>query len=136
MSLGIPVGNSTYAALLNMPEFLTMDKVGPQATALTGQVGIIDGVPVFASAELSLSQTGLYSAGGGKISATPGNNTRGQALCIFRPNWILGYRRQVTADVERIGWADAYHLVVTARICVVNFGGSTQSAVELYDVAV
>ena len=33
------VDSSTYAEMLGLPEFLTMDKAGPMATAITGQIG-------------------------------------------------------------------------------------------------
>jgi hypothetical protein len=47
---------------------------------------------------------------------------------------MIGYRRQVQANVEAIPWADAYHLVVTVRLCLVSF--DTQSAAELYNFTV
>jgi|GEM_PF-398390 len=105
------VDDLTYAKMLGMPEFVTMDKAGAAATNLSGQVGLIDGVPVFASAELGLSQ-----AADGKISGTPANNTRGTALCVFKPLLYLGFKRQVTANLEYISYADIFHLVVTARL--------------------
>jgi HK97 family phage major capsid protein len=122
------VDDSTYGALLNMPEFLTMDKAGASATNLTGQIGVIDGVPVFATAEMSLSNTA------GKISTTGSNNVKGQAILVFRPNWLIGYRRQVQANVEFFSWADAYHMIVSVRLCLVKF--DTTSAAELYDITV
>jgi hypothetical protein len=122
------VDDNTYSALLNMSEFLTMDKAGPNATNLSGQIGVIDGVPVFATAEMGLTNTA------GKISGTPANNVKGQAIIVFRPNFMIGYRRQVQANVEFFPWADAYHLVVTVRLCMVSFDGA--SAAELYNLSV
>ena len=43
-------------------------------------------------------------------------------------------RRQVQANVEFFPWADAYHLVVTVRLCFVGFDGT--SAAELYNLTV
>ncbi len=114
--------------MLAMSEFLTMEKAGPHATAQTGQIGFMDGIPVFASAELALANTA------GKISGTPSNNTKGQGLIVFRPGFMIGYRRQVQANVEAFPWADAYQLVVTVRLCLVGF--DTQSAAELYNFTV
>lgn len=122
------VDNQAYSALLGLTEFLTMDKAGAAATNLTGQIGVIDGVPVFGSGELGLTDAT------GQISATPGNNTKGQLICVFRPNWMIGYRRQVTANVEFFNWSDSYSMVVTARLCLVKF--DTTSVSELYDIAV
>jgi len=122
------VDDTTYAALLALPEFLTMDKAGPYATAQTGQIGFIDGIPVFATAEMGLTNAT------GKISGTPANNVKGQAIIVFRPNFMIGYRRQVQANVEFFPWSDAYHLVVTVRLCMVNF--DTTSAAELFNLLV
>ncbi len=128
------VDNATYQTLLNMPEFVTLDKAGNAATNLTGQVGAVDGIPVFASGELGLAQSGAVGVGGGKISSTGSNNSDGQALIVFRPGWMIGYRRQVKAALEYLpGW-DSYHLVVTARLCLVSF--DSKVAAELYDLTV
>ncbi len=122
------VDDNAYAALLNMTEFLTMDKAGPHATNLSGQIGVIDGIPVFATAEMGLSNAS------GKLSGTPSNNTKGQAIIVFRPNWMVGYRRQVQTSVEFLPWADSYQLVVSVRLCLVNFDAT--AAAELYDLTV
>ncbi len=114
--------------MLNMPEFLTMEKAGPHATAQTGQIGFMDGIAVFASAEMPLTNTA------GKVSATPGNNVKGQGIIVFRPNFMIGYRRQVQANVEFFPWADAYQLVVTVRLCMISFDAA--SAAELYNFTV
>ena len=50
------VDSGSYAALLNISEFLTMDKAGPLATAQTGQIGFVDGIPVYVSAEMPLTE--------------------------------------------------------------------------------
>jgi HK97 family phage major capsid protein len=120
--------DQTYSKLLNLEEFATMDKAGAAATNLTGQVGVIDGVPVFASAELGLSRSD------GKISATSGNNVFGSAIIVARPNWLVGYRRQVQAAVEYLSYADAYHLTLTARLTLAAFDGA--SAAMLSDLEV
>jgi HK97 family phage major capsid protein len=117
----------TYAKLLSMPEFATVDKAGAAATNLSGQVGVIDGVPVFASAEMGLSR-----ATDGKISVTAANNTRGSVIIVHRPNWMIGYRRQVQAQVDYLSWADAYHLTVTARLALAWF--DAVSAAQVYNL--
>jgi HK97 family phage major capsid protein len=122
------VEDRTYAALLALPEFATMDKAGPLATNLTGQVGILDGVPVFASAELGLTRSD------GKISATAGNNIYGTAILVARPNWLVGYRRQVQATVDYLSYADAYHLTLTARLTVASFDAKSASQLSHLEV--
>ncbi len=120
------VDASTYQALLNLDEFLTMDKAGAMATNMTGQIGILDGVPVFASAEMALANSA------GKIPNAGG--TLGQAVIVFRPNWVVGYRRRVEATVEKIVGVDAFVMSVYARLALGSF--DTTSAAELYNITV
>jgi len=102
------VDGSTYAALLSVPEFLTMDKAGPLATAQTGQIGFIDGIAVYLSAEMALSDAN------GKIPTAGG--TKGVALCVYRPGWFVGLRRRVTLNVDYLAHMDAYQLTATVRL--------------------
>lgn len=122
------VDDQTYSKLLGIEEFATMDKAGAAATNLTGQVGVIDGVPVFASAEMGLARAD------GMISSSSINNTFGSAVIVARPNWLVGYRRQVQAAVEYLSYADAYHLTLTARLTLAAFDAA--SAAILYDLEV
>jgi HK97 family phage major capsid protein len=103
------VDSNTYAALLALPEFLTMDKAGSLATAQTGQIGFIDGIPVFVSAEMSLTDAnGMVSAAGG--------GTKGGALCVWRGGWYVGYRRKIAVSVDYLPYVDSYQLTATVRL--------------------
>src|SRR5258708_5989748 len=101
---------------------------GDVATGVNVNVNLMDGIAVFASAEMPLTNAA------GKVSGTPANNVKGQGIIVFRPNFLIGYRRQVQANVEFFPWADAYHLVVTVRLCLVAFDSA--SAAELYNFSV
>ena len=130
------VDDPTYAKMLSMPEFISIDKAGADvATNVNGLLGHIDGIEVRPTAEMGLSQ-----ATNGDLSVTPANNTRGQAIFAFRPLWYVGYRRQVTATLDHIAYADIYHLIVTARLCLVaqdQYAGSTPGAASmLYGISV
>ena len=48
-----------------------MDKAGSLATAQTGQIGFIDGIPVFITAEMPLTMSD------GKVNTASGTNDRG-----------------------------------------------------------
>jgi len=122
------VDDVTYAKLLSMPEFITRDKFGDAATNDNGLLGRIDGIDVHATAEMGLSNAA------GLISTTPANNVKGSAILVFKPLWYVGYRRQVTAVIESIPWADVYHLTLTARLCVV--AQDNASAAVLYNISV
>lgn len=120
------VDGKTYAKLLSLSEFLTMDKAGPLATALTGQIGFIDGIPVFVSAEMPETEAD------GKVGG--GTNDRGTALCVYRPGWYVGYRRRIAVSVDYLPYYDSYQLTATVRLGFVNIGDDVASV--LYNAAV
>ncbi|MDE2774460.1 MAG: phage major capsid protein [Chloroflexota bacterium] len=120
------VDSGTYAALLNISEFLTMDKAGPLATAQTGQIGYVDGIPVFVSAEMSLTEAD------GKVG--DGTNSKGQAVCVYRPGWYVGYRRKIAVSVDYLSYYDSYQLTATVRLAFVRFDKEVASC--LYNIAV
>ncbi len=123
------VDGGTYGKLLETNEIITLDKYGQAASILTGEVGKIYGVPVMASAEMSLTEAD------GKLSYdTPANNTKGQAVCVYRPGWMVGYRRRVAASMTYIPYFDAYQMVATLRIAFINFDSEVSSC--LYDITV
>jgi hypothetical protein len=118
------VDGGTYAKLLSISEFLTMDKAGPLATAQTGQIGFMDGIPVFVSAEMPLTEAD------GKVASA---NDRGTAVCIYRPGWFVGYRRRVAVSVDYMPYYDSYQLTATVRLAFVNFDNAVASL--LYNIA-
>jgi HK97 family phage major capsid protein len=120
------VDGGTYASLLNLSEFLTMDKAGALATAQTGQIGFLDGIPVFVSSAMPLTEAD------GKVGAT--TNERGTALCVYRGGWFVGYRRKIAVNVEYIPYTDSYQLTATVRLAFARRGDDTASA--LYNIAV
>jgi hypothetical protein len=120
------VDGSTYAKLLSLPEVMTMDKFGPNATAMTGQLAMVDGIPLIVSAEMPLTMAD------GKVDST--GNTKGQAVCVYRPGWMVGYRRRVTATSTYLPYYDAWQLIATVRIAFINFDADVASV--LYDITV
>ncbi|MBC8100315.1 MAG: phage major capsid protein [Armatimonadetes bacterium] len=114
------VDSGTYAKLLGLSEFLTMDKAGAMATAQTGQIGFMDGAPVFISAEMALT------AASGKVEAA--SNIKGTALCVYRPGWFLGYRRRIAVNVDYLPYFDSYQLTATVRLAFAPFDTEVASA--------
>lgn len=119
------VDSGTYAKLLSLTEFLTVDKAGALATAQTGQIGFIDGSPVFLSAEVP--RTGAN----GLIGAT---NDKGTAICVYRPGWFVGYRRKIAVDVTYLPYYDSYQLTATVRLAFAPFDNDVASV--LYNITV
>ncbi|MBA3870376.1 MAG: phage major capsid protein, partial [Anaerolineae bacterium] len=122
------VDGGTYAKLLGLSEFLTMEKAGALATAQTGQIGFADGAPVIVSSEMAMSD-----GANGKVNfTTPANNTKGTALCVYRPGWFVGYRRKIAVSVDYLPYYDSYQLTATVRLALINF--DTDVAAALYDI--
>ncbi len=113
------VDSGTYSALLGLSEFLTVDKAGPLATAQTGQIGFVDGIPVFVSAEMPLTEAD------GKVGG--GQNRKGQAVCVYRPGWYVGYRRKIAVSVDYLSYYDSYQLTATVRLAFVRFDDDVAS---------
>jgi HK97 family phage major capsid protein len=122
------VDGNTYAKLLSLTEFLTMDKAGALATALTGQIGFIDGIPVFISAEMPMTMAD------GKVNTASGTNDRGTAVCVYRPGWFVGYRRRIAVNVDYLPYYDSYQLTATVRLAFNYFDNDVASV--LYNIAV
>lgn len=122
------VDSNTYAKLLDLPEFITMDKAGALATAQTGQIGFVDGVPIFMSAEMPLTNTSGY------VDSDGLNNYLGTAICVYRPGWFVGYRRQIAVNVNYIPYYDSYQLTATVRLAFARFNEEVASG--LYNIAI
>jgi HK97 family phage major capsid protein len=116
------VDGSTYSKMLLLPELSTVDKYGSNATVLSGEIGRLDNIPVLPSAEFGLTEAD------GKISfASPANNTKGQAVCVYRRGWLVGFVRRVTANLAYIPYYDAYQMVATMRVALVRFDNEVAS---------
>ena len=100
------VNTQTYFALLDDTSFQTMDKVGPAATIMTGQVGMLAGSPVLVSAELPDNTTGANSGG---------NTANVSAMAIAVPNWLVGNQRGLRFDVQDLAETQRKVLVASLR---------------------
>lgn len=77
------VSTEGYYDLLDDANFQTMDKVGPQATFLTGQIGTVANSPVLVSAEFA-------SKAAGEVGA----------LCFAPANFLVGNQRGLRVDTD------------------------------------
>jgi len=122
----------TWYKALDISEVLTVDKLGPQATILTGQLAQIGGVPLIISAEMPLTGSD------GKVDAdTAGNNVKGTLLTVHRRGFVVGWRRHITIEQERIPFSDAWYLVGAMRIGLTRWAGSDNQVAALsYNITV
>jgi len=90
-------------------ELLTVDKYGPNATVLNGEVARIGRNPFISSIAVPLTEAD------GKVSTTGGNNTLGQVVAFNRGGFVFGWRRQVQVELERIPATDQTRIVYSLR---------------------
>ena len=98
-----------YFALLNNADVLTVDKYGPQATILKGELGKFDNVPIVVSEYVrnDLDATGVYSGAG---------NTRTILMLVYRKAFMFGDRRKVTLKTKEEIETDQTIGVATQRL--------------------
>lgn len=108
--LAMIVHPEVEAVLLNMDEFVTMDKAGSRATNMTGQLGILDGMPVFVSAEIALADTDGKVTSGGNVADT------GRIVIVHRDHFKVGFRRNITQTLDFVPWHETWQLIVSARL--------------------
>ena len=117
---------STYAKLLGLDEVATVDKFGPHATVLTSEIAKVDGVPVLVSSRSCSPRP--------TARPTPPPAPKGQALCVYRPGWVIGYRRRIAATMDYLPYYDAYQMVATVRLAFARFDNDVASV--LYNITV
>jgi hypothetical protein len=120
-----------YVSLLSDANVLTVDKYGPRATILTGELGKLDGAPLVVSEYVrqDLNASGVHDG----VTAT-----RTVALTVHRGGFVVGQRRQLTVQVLRELYAESDQDAIIAsfrRAFAARFP-STETTVALhYNVA-
>ena len=86
---------NTFIRSQSISEYRTMDKLGPNATLVTGMLGAIEGIPVIVSEQMKLADTD------GKVTDAGNATDTGRLLIFNRTQWAQGFRREMTIDVDR-----------------------------------
>ncbi len=86
---------NTFIRAQGISQYRTMDKLGPNATLLTGMLGAIEGIPVIVSEHLRLADVD------GKVTDAGNGANTGRVLLFNRTQWAQGFRRQLNIDVDR-----------------------------------
>jgi HK97 family phage major capsid protein len=102
--------------MLGMTNIATVDKYGPQATILTGELMRYGGIPVIVSSQMAEAEDD------GKVSTTAGNNDEGQIAIFHRDMWKVGFRRQLLIEIDRLIQKRQMVMVVSFRIAVAARG--------------
>jgi HK97 family phage prohead protease/HK97 family phage major capsid protein len=85
------VSTDGYFDLLEDTTFQTMNQVGPQATLLTGQIGMVGQTPVLVSGAFPAKAAGATTA-----------TTNYGALCVNPTNFIAGSQRGLRMDTQEL----------------------------------
>lgn len=123
--------DATADAIALLDEVITMDKYGPQATVLTGEVAKIGRSPLITSLAIPLTDTdGKYT------TTTPAvNDTKGSITTFNRRAFKVGWRRRVQTTVSRLQGRDQMLIETYLRM---GFGRFTPtgaaSGIEATDV--
>jgi HK97 family phage major capsid protein len=126
------VGNPAVAdSLCGLDEVITVDKYGPAATVLTGEVTKIGRHPFIASIAMPLTEAdGFANAAAG---------SKGQIVAFNRGAFVLGIRRAVKIETERIIGSDQSRIVLSTRIGLGRYSptgaaSGIEGAAVLYDI--
>ena len=101
---------NTYIRALSIENFRTVEKLGPNATLLTGQLGDIEGIPVIVSEQMLLADTD------GKVSSGGNGADTGRVLVVNRNMYRLGFKRDLMIESERDIQKQQTVLVASMRV--------------------
>lgn len=103
MAFIVPI--SSYYALVTDTNVITVDKFGPQATILNGQLGSLYGVPIIVSEHVrtNLNASGIHD----NITTT-----KTYALAVNRMEWVMGQRTPLALETDDSIYRETYQRVV------------------------
>lgn len=114
----------TYVlSMMGLTNVVTVDKFGPMATVLTGQLSSYGGIPVIASESMLLAEDD------GKVSTTAANNDEGQIALFHRDMWKAGFMRELLIEVDRDIRKRQFIMVSSFRMAI-GCRGTRSSAVH------
>ncbi len=118
----------SYVGLLSDSSVLTLEKYGPRATILTGELGRLDGAPLIVSEYVrqDLNASGVYDGV---------TTNRTLALTVNRNAWLSGIRRTPTVKILQELYAESDQLGIIAsvrRAFAARFPTATEPIVALH----
>lgn len=113
---------STFLSSLGLDEVETVDKLGPKATVLTGQLGAVYGHPLVVSGQMRLADSD------GKVTDAGNTSDTGRVLAVDTTQWRIGFRRRLMIETERDIQKRQNVMVVSMRIAFAERSGSRSSA--------
>ena len=117
---------------LQLSQVETIEKYGPRATIVSGEITSIYGTPLIMSAELGLVDTT------GRVRSASSNNTTGRILGVNTTQWRVGFRRSITFEPDREPGKSQTTLYVSFRIALTERSGTASGATHTavaYDIS-
>lgn len=108
------VNTKVYYDLLEDANFQTMEKVGTQATLLTGQIGSIGNSPVLVSGEFEQDAAGTVGA-----------------ICFAPGNFLVGNQRGLRVDTQELVETQRRVMVASLRTGMVQVTGNYGNGVSI-----
>ena len=108
------VSTKVYYDLLEDTNFQTMEKVGTQATLLTGQIGSIGNSPVLVSGEFEAEAAGTVGA-----------------ICFAPGNFLIGNQRGLRIDTQELVETQRRVMVASLRTGMVQVTGNYGNGVSI-----
>lgn len=117
-----------------LDECITVDKYGNAAAVVTGEITKIGRNPVVTTIAMARTETS------GFVINSPSGTTYGSALLFNRNGFVLGWRRRIKMETERLIATDQQRIVYSMRVGFGRFSptgaaSGIRSAAILYDVA-
>ena len=105
----IVVGSASMVKVMALPEVVTVEKYGPGASILAGEIGRINGIPIVRSGQMreDLNASGVHDG-----TATD----KTLLLVVHRPSLIIGDKRAVTIKMAEEIRTDQKIMVITQRL--------------------
>lgn len=107
-----------YKMVQELDELLTVDKYGSAATILTGEVTKIGRNPVLSTIAMEKTETS------GFVINSPSTPTFGSALLFNRNGFVIGWRRRIKMETERVIATDQQRIVYSMRLGFGRFSPS------------
>ena len=113
---------NTYIRSLGVANFRTLDKLGPEATLLRGQLGSVEGIPVIVSEQMALADAD------GKVTDAGNTANTGRVLIVNRSQWRVGFRREMLIETTRDIQKRQNIMVISMRLAFMERSGSRTTA--------
>jgi len=112
--LAMAMDAKTYIGMLGLPNVATMDKFGPNATILSGELAKYANIPLIVTGAMAETDTdGKYTT-----TSPATNDVYGTIAIYHRNDWRVGFRRQLLIEMDRLIQKRQFVMVASFRIAV------------------